>query len=109
MDANGLKFWMLADAGDWNTWGNPAPLQYDGVRRSLRLASERLLPLSIANPADDEADPLLERVPSSVDPWGTFASWDAGRKAVVASGARDGDTVIVDLSGGGCRPTSPLV
>jgi phage tail-like protein len=45
MDANGLRFWLLAEGRHWQLEGNPAQLQYDSACHSLRLANERTLPV----------------------------------------------------------------
>ncbi len=46
-DANGQKFWMLSEREDWplEGTGDVPGVAYDGDRRRLRLASQRLLPL----------------------------------------------------------------
>ena len=41
MDANGLKFWLLANEAHWYLPGDPPALEYDAQRRSLRLARQR--------------------------------------------------------------------
>jgi phage tail-like protein len=98
MDANGQRFWMLADDAQWNRWGEPPHLHYDGERRLLRLASERA---GIVWP-DRQAEALsqLERIPQTLDVFGTRARWDAATGAVVASGALAGETPIFAPSGG---------
>jgi phage tail-like protein len=98
MDANGQRFWMLADDAQWHRWGEPAHVQYDGERRSLRLASERGTVTWPDRPA--EALSRLERVPETLDGFGTRARWDPGAGAVVASGALAGDASIFVPSGG---------
>ena len=65
MDANGLRFWMLADAGHWPTRAHAV---WDSECRTLQLASERSLPA----PADPSAafaaaNSALERIPRAVD------------------------------------------
>jgi phage tail-like protein len=106
MDANGLKHWLLADAHQWRLEGVsptlPAlpTLHYDEVRRSLRLASRRLIPaLSDTEVAVAEAQALsrLEIVPQTRDRLGMRAYWDASAHAVVATGARPGTLPIVTL------------
>ena len=98
MDANGLRFWMLADEADWVPAGEPPLVQYDAARRSLRLASERLLPpLSGAAgaAAEAEASVRLEQVPQARDGYGTRAYWDPAAGAVMADGAMDGAVPIL--------------
>lgn len=41
MDANGLQFWLLADAPHWRLPGDPPALEYDQQRRNLRLTRQR--------------------------------------------------------------------
>ncbi len=43
MDANRLRFWMLAEKQQWMRPGNPPAVEYEPERRSLRLARERTL------------------------------------------------------------------
>ncbi len=98
MDANGLRFWMLADEADWVLAGEPPLVQYDAARRSLRLASERLLPpLSGAAgaAAEAEARSRLEQVPQARDRYGTRAYWDSTLGAVMADGAVEGAVAIL--------------
>jgi phage tail-like protein len=92
MDANGQRFWMLADDAQWHRWGNPSHVHYDAERRSLRLASERA---DVEWPdRQTEALSRLEQVPQTLDQFGTRARWNPGTGAVVASGALVGDTPI---------------
>jgi phage tail-like protein len=85
MDANGLRFWSLADAAHWQREGDPPVLDYDRDRRTLTLASE------IVDPAWPdhlgEAISRLERVPQAVDPYGTRAYWDPASRQIRATGA----------------------
>ena len=69
MDPNGLRFWSLSDESDWFRWGDPPTTEFDGNRRSLSLASERLDPAWPEDPA--EATSRLARVPQSIDQFGT--------------------------------------
>jgi phage tail-like protein len=85
MDANGLRFWSLADAAHWQREGDPPSLEYDRDRRTLTLASE------VVDPAWPdhlgEGISRLERVPQAVDPYGTRAYWDPASRQVRATGA----------------------
>ena len=109
MDANGQRFWMLADRRDWLE----APgLAWDDERRSLRLASERAarkrdLPVLDAGwvALRDRARELLERVPKARDRHGTFAGWDAATRRVVAAGAGPGPVPVYALGQAGASPT----
>src|SRR6267378_3813723 len=74
MDANGLRFWMLAGAGHWPARAHAA---WDAECRTLQLASERSLPAS-ADPslAFAAANSALERIPRAVDQFDSVAYWD---------------------------------
>jgi phage tail-like protein len=60
MDANGLKFWLLAEAKDWFRPGNPPAVQYSANRRALRLARQQLprWSLVVVNGDGRESNPL---------------------------------------------------
>ena len=88
MDSNGLRFWMLSDDAHWERQGG---LQYDSGRRALRLASQRSMPAWSAS--ENEARRLLDRVPQSIDQFGTYASWSPGGR-VVATGAGPGEVTL---------------
>lgn len=103
MDANGLKHWLLADAHQWRIEGDPPALGYDSLRRRLRLAGRRAIPVvSDAEAAVVEAQALsrLESAPETMDRFGMRASWDAAAQAVVATGARPGRLPIVPIPTG---------
>jgi phage tail-like protein len=104
MDANGLRFWLLADERDWHRAapeGEPPPVSYDAERRTLRLASRHVggpfdetgLPALFA---EDEAGAAarLDLMPQSRDAYGTRAYWDADLDSVVAAGAVTGETPL---------------
>ncbi|MFN8444194.1 MAG: phage tail protein [Caldilineaceae bacterium] len=97
MDANGLRFWMLANQEEWESVANTAPVAYHQESRSLRLASRRRSPLPVpedlvANRAAAEA--ALNRIPQTRDGFETRALWDDGAKQIVATGAVNGTTPI---------------
>jgi len=104
MDVNGLRFWMLADEQDWKLLEEIPHVQYDRERRSLRLASERDLDAlaDLAPPIDAATESALRQkaqlrlvwVPRTRDQFGTFASWDAHSRTVMASGAVPGAVPI---------------
>jgi phage tail-like protein len=101
MDANGQRFWLLAEGGHW--WDGP-DVQWDGARRSLRLASRRpARPRPVPQTPDahqgtrTKATQLVERVPGAVDAYDTRARWDATTKRVVATGALPGEVPIYAL------------
>lgn len=92
MDANGLRFWMLANREDWHFAADAPPLTYDRSLRCVRLVSRRPpLPL----PADlaanrATAEERLLRVPQAQDLYQTSAAWDPGTRTIVATGAVPG-------------------
>ena len=95
MNANGQRFWLLADREHWTE----APhLRYDGERRSLRLASERAAPAWAVGRVDAQA--RLEQVPEARDRYGTRARWSAARRRLVATGALPGEVPILKLRRG---------
>jgi phage tail-like protein len=89
MDANGLRFWMLATAEQWAPVNDQPPLQYDGQCRRLRLASERLLPQWSHSAIELESTALsrLEQVPQTLDGYGTRAFWEPTSGKILATGA----------------------
>ena len=95
MDANGLRFWLLADSRDWVA-ATP-PLHYDPRRLSLQLPATRLLealePGEIAG-AEAAARTRLEQTPATLDAYGTRAWWDADAGQVLATGAAQGAIAI---------------
>ncbi len=107
MDANGLRFWMLADARHWD-W-EAAAVRYDPERRGLRLRSRRAVPFSLPGGVDPQAAALalLERVPQAIDPFGTRARWDAaaGAGTVVASSEELPDEVVIFTPAAGETPS----
>lgn len=86
MDANGLKFCMLARAGDWAPAGDS--VQYDSASHTLRLARHRAMP--DWPPDTASAEKALATVPQSIDRYGTRAFWSAGDGALLATGAAPG-------------------
>ena len=87
MDANGLRFWMLADRCDWELGAN---VTYDRSRRSLRLSSLSQRELDPAPVSYAEANSQREIVPRTRDGFNTFAYWDVDRRQVMAGGAVPG-------------------
>lgn len=97
MDANGLRFWMLADAHHWAIWGDPPPLEYDREHRVLRLASQGSLPTlpeSSLPAAETEALARLQRVPGARDSYATWSFWDPPTRTIMAAGASPGSVPI---------------
>ena len=101
MDANRLRFFMLADESDWLTENSVAKEQvclYDRKRRTLRLGS-----LGDTRTIDEELapgvlGPLLARVPGAVDAFGTWAWWDGTTQQVRAAGGGGGTTLLFEPS-----------
>ena len=88
MDANGLRFWMLAENADWHRWHDssaPPTTEYDVRRRTLRLANQR----AAAKRPDDlsAATSRLARVPAAMDAFGTRAFWSTSAGKIMAVGA----------------------
>jgi phage tail-like protein len=73
MDANGLRFWLLADGDHFPSRQRAV---WDRRCRVLRLASERTLvpPPGVADP-EAAAASACERVPSTLDAHGSLARW----------------------------------
>jgi len=96
MDANGLKFWLLADGAHWSLPGDPPALEYDTLRRSLRLARQR----RDVNLAEDRdvAKARLETVPQARDGHGNRAWYDADLGRILAVGVSDTPQQIYALA-----------
>jgi hypothetical protein len=95
MDANGLKFWLLAEEQHWQLPGDPAALEYDAQRRSLRLARQRR-ELDLAEDRD-KAETRLERLPQARDCHGNRAWYDPGLHSIMAVGVNDTPVLIYQL------------
>ena len=80
MDANGLRFWLLADD---RHWPRRSHVEWRSGCRALRLASERTLGAPPADAAGIAAS-ALERLPYALDREGAIAWWDAAAAAIVA-------------------------
>jgi phage tail-like protein len=89
MDANGQRFFQLADAAGFA--GVARDIAYDPRRRRLGLTSVRRAPPPLA--MDAAPEDLLSRVPGVLDAFGGYASWDGA--AVVAGGALRGAPVPI--------------
>jgi len=97
MDANGLKFWLLAEEPHWLLPGDPPALEYDAQRRSLRLARQRR-DLDL-NEAVDRAATRLESVPQARDRHGNRAWYDPGLHAVCSAGVSTTPVLIYQVAG----------
>jgi phage tail-like protein len=110
MDANGLRFWMLADADQWLLPGEQSPVLYDRERRALRLASQAAeLPPEEPASAAAQAQARLELVPTARDAYGTRAAWDDAAGRIVAGGALAGVVPIWEPPTGSAPPTDLCV
>ena len=92
MDANGLKFWMLAEQKQWRM-PDHSGVEYDSERRSLRLLSVRQIP-EWPGPFPD-VTPELESVPQARDQFGNVAWWDAVTHKIIATGTLPGEVEIL--------------
>lgn len=95
MDANGLKFWLLADASHWRLPGDPPDLEYDDGRRCLRLARQRR-ELSLTENRS-QAEDRLEVVPQSRDGYGNRAWFDGELRRILATGVFETPQEILRL------------
>ncbi|HZS35562.1 MAG TPA: phage tail protein [Polyangia bacterium] len=95
MDANGQRFYLLAQDAHWKPVEDP-PLT-DFRRSTLRLASRAP---SLAAENVDAAMPLVELVPGTRDTWGTRARWSAAGGQVLAAGAVAGEVPIYTAPAG---------
>ena len=91
MDANGLRFWMLADESQWLI-PEESEAGYDTARRSLRLKSRGKPP--VWPDTFQDATLRLERIPQTRDEFGTRAWWEPSTGRVLASGALPGAVEI---------------
>ncbi|MDM0011744.1 phage tail protein [Variovorax sp. J22P168] len=95
MDANGLRFWQLADRTAW------PDLRHAGVQgecAALRLASERTLQPALAPAAAfAAAQAALDEVPRAVDALECVASWDGGLRGIVVHGPLPDDVLLREL------------
>ena len=95
MDANGLRFWQLADAA---AWPDLRHVVFGGACTALRLASERSLqPALAAADGFTVAQAALENVPRAIDALGCVASWDAASSSVLVHSVLPDDAVLTTL------------
>jgi len=96
MDANGQRFWMLADSRHWLAHERTA---WDPECRALSLASERSLPAAgDLGLAAATANGALEVVPRAVDALGAVAAWDGATGTVVARSHLPGEAITLRLA-----------
>src|SRR5689334_2177119 len=90
MDANGLRFWMLADQVHWNLESDA--VRFDARSRTLQLSRHRDAPdWPVDEPA---ANVALAIPPQSIDRFGTRAYWSNASGAVMGAGAVPGEVSI---------------
>ena len=89
MDANGLQFWMLSQAKDWNLSATPS-LAFSSATNRLRLLSVS----SVARQPEGQAAAFVDRVPMTLDQFDSYARWDANSGHVVAGGGGPGEVPI---------------
>src|SRR5687767_4632477 len=94
MDANGLRFWLLADAAHWPSRAHTA---WHAECGTLRLASERRLTAPIDLTAFAAANTALEAIPRAVDIHGGVARWNGGAGAIVVHSHLPGDALLLPL------------
>ena len=94
MDANGLRFWLLADGSHWPSRSHTA---WHAECRTLRLASERRLPAPVDAAAFSAANSALEIIPRAVDLHEAVARWDATAGAIVVRSHLPNDAVRLPL------------
>jgi phage tail-like protein len=96
MDANGLRFWQLADRPQWTLIGTPSDVEYDDERRLLHLASVRApVPDTGADAArEGRARSRLDAVAETSDVFGTRAWLDAETHEIRATGVAGGEVTI---------------
>jgi phage tail-like protein len=87
MDANRQRFWMLADAADWNGPGtNHDTVEYDRVCRTLRLRDRRPARTFPGTLNESSGDALAGTPARAIDPFGTIAFWNPTLNALQATG-----------------------
>ena len=95
MDANGLRFWLIADSRHWR---ERAHAVWDEKCRVLRLPSERTLPAPPSPAAAlAAAASALEAVPRTVDAQDAVACWNAAASAVVARSHLPSEAILLPL------------
>ena len=92
MDANGLRFWMLAENAEWHRWGDPSATEYDSERRTLRLANQRAAEQWFDHAG--VARSRLGRVPAAIDAFGTRAFLRPASGDIMAEGVLPTPVVI---------------
>src|SRR6185295_13262487 len=92
MDANGLRFWMLADEQDWKLLEEVPHVQCD---RDLDTSAHSApLDAAVESALRQKAVLRLASVPRTRDEFGTFAFWEPQTRTVMAAGAVPGAVPI---------------
>lgn len=95
MDANGQRFFLLADAAHWR---GLAHVRHDAGCAALELASERTLVAALAPAAAFAvAGSALEAIPRALDEGGALGCWNGAEGAVVARSTLPGEAVRLPL------------
>jgi hypothetical protein len=94
MDANGQRFWLLADAAHWPSRSHTS---WHAECRTLRLASERRLSAPVDSGAFAAANSALEVIPRAVDLNDAVARWDPTAGAILVRSHLPGDAVAFPL------------
>ena len=97
MDANGLKFWLIADERHWRLPGDPSALEYDAQRRGLRLARQRR-ELNL-NEDRSKAETRVQSVPQARDVHGNRAWFDPVSHSIFSAGVSETPVLIYHLEG----------
>lgn len=97
MDANGLRFWMLALPVDWVFPGDPPPVQYDETGRAVRLASQQMPVVEPTAVTETAAIAQLDPVPQTRDQFGTRARWDGTTRRIMAMGVIESPVPIYPM------------
>jgi phage tail-like protein len=95
MDANGLRFWMLADDAHWL---QRAHAVWDAQCRTLQLASERTLPALDPAAALAAASAALDQVPRAVDAFDAVAYWDEAAGVIAVKSQLPDAAVVLPLA-----------
>lgn len=95
MDANGLRFWQLADPAHWP---HRAQVGWDEDCRVLHLESVRRLDAPVDASRFATANSALEVVPRTVDAHQAVARWDSAAGAIVVRSHLPGEAVRMALA-----------
>lgn len=89
MDANRLRFWMLADPlRHWEPVpGDEHHVHLGSTSCGVRLADSIETPTWQESSSPSELEALVDRVPGTLDGFGTWAWLDTSRSAILAAGA----------------------